>query len=359
MNTVHRQPQIQVRKDKCISRDEFLSLLRTYNCFCQDNKNLQLTYSDNNGKVILEGVLDISWGVHQLIRFQIDDEKSTPSPIAIQIADTTMNKRGMTRWGEFDNLYNIAELEEETMPEGKEQGPIRQLVFESSTLKPKRNPEPESGNLIRTRSDASLVKMRVKDQAVTAAKKAQRQRFSINGHFYNYKIENDPNDFALYVVHANEEKKKLKVTAFPLWERLLHGPSREIVKIFLMDKDAEEISTDVAQYIKFEIPALKTLLQKLSEEEQIIIGEIKDRQHFIWKPAFLQGNCVFLGGCFSLQRLYLSGRPSHPDNDLLQPLPSGRRYGTLNACTSRYKVEKRSLIQLLHKRMMVRAETSV
>ncbi|XP_048449214.1 ras association domain-containing protein 6 isoform X3 [Rhincodon typus] len=335
MNTVHRQPQIQVRKDKCISRDEFLSLLRTYNCFCQDNKNLQLTYSDNNGKVILEGVLDISWGVHQLIRFQIDDEKSTPSPIAIQIADTTMNKRGMTRWGEFDNLYNIAELEEETMPEGKEQGPIRQLVFESSTLKPKRNPEPESGNLIRTRSDASLVKMRVKDQAVTAAKKAQRQRFSINGHFYNYKtsiftpvkgsvtnvrinstmttqevialllqkfkIENDPNDFALYVVHANEEKKKLKVTAFPLWERLLHGPSREIVKIFLMDKDAEEISTDVAQYIKFEIPALKTLLQKLSEEEQIIIGEIKDR----------------------------------------------------------YKVEKRSLIQLLHKRMMVRAETSV
>ncbi|XP_060696818.1 ras association domain-containing protein 6 [Hemiscyllium ocellatum] len=335
MNTVHRPPQIQVRKDKCLSRAEFLSLLRTYNCFCQDNKNLQLTYSDNNGKAILEGVLDIAWGVHQLIRFQIDDEKSVPSPIAIQFTDTTLSKRGMTRWGEFDNLYNIAELEEETVPDGKEQGSVQQLIFESSTLKPKRNPEPESGNLIRTRSDASLVKMRVKDQAVTAAKKAQRHRYSINGHFYNYKtsiftptkgsitnvrinstmttqevialllqkfkIENDPNDFALYVVHANEEKKRLKDTAFPLWERLLHGPSRKIVKIFLMDKDAEEISTDVAQYIKFELPLLKTFLQKLNEEEETVIGKIK----------------------------------------------------------LRYKVEKKSLIQLLHKRMMVRAETSV
>ncbi|XP_078070365.1 ras association domain-containing protein 6 [Mustelus asterias] len=337
MNTIHlQQPAIQVGKDKFISRVKFLSLLRTYNCFCENNKNLQLTYSDNNGKIVLEGVLDISWGVHQLIRLQINDEKSISSPKDIQSPDSaTANKRGMTRWGEFDNLYNIAELEEEAAPEGKEQETVQQPIFESSTLKPKRNREPESSNLIRTRSDASLVKMRVKDQAATAAKKAQRHRFSINGHFYNYKtsiftpikgsvtnvrinstlttqevialllqkfkIENDPNDFALYVVHASEEKKKLQNTAFPLWERLLHGPSRKIVKIFLMDKDAEEISTDVAQYIKFELPILKGILQKLNEEEEKQIGN-----------AHL-----------------------------------------------RYKVEKRSLICQLQRRMMVRAETSV
>ncbi|XP_078425915.1 ras association domain-containing protein 6 [Cetorhinus maximus] len=308
MNTFRLQPAIQVRKDKFISRIEFLSLLRTYNCFCEDKKNLQLTYSDNNEKIVLEGVLDISWGVHQPIRLQINDEKPIPSPKVIQSSDVTMNKRGMTRWGEFDNLYNIAELEEEAVPEGKEQETTQQLVFETSTLKPKRNQEPTSGNLIRTKSDASLVKMRVKDQA---AKKAQRHRFSINGHFYNYKtsiftpmkgsvtnvrinsilttqevialllqkfkIENDPNDFALYVVHASEEKKKLTDTAFPLWERLLHGPSRKIVKIFLMDKDAEEISTDVAQYIKFELPVLKAILQKLNEEEEKYIGNTQLR----------------------------------------------------------------------------------
>ncbi|XP_038660494.1 ras association domain-containing protein 6 [Scyliorhinus canicula] len=335
MNAIHLQPVIQVRKDKFISRVEFLSLLRTYNCFCEDNKNLQLTYSDNNGNIILDGVLDISWGVHQPIRLQINDEKSIPSPKVLQSPDVITNKRGMTRWGEFDNLYNIAELEEEAAPEGKQQRTIQQPIFESSTLKPKRNREPESGNLIRTRSDASLVEMRVKDQAATAAKKAQRHRFSINGHFYNYKtsiftpikgsvtnvrinstlttqevialllhkfkIENDPNDFALYVVHASEEKIKLQNTAFPLWERFLHGPSRNIVKIFLMDKGAEEISIDVAQYIKFELTALKAFLQKLNEEEQNHIGNAQ----------------------------------------------------------LRYKVEKGSLIRQLQRRMMVRAETSV
>uniref|UniRef100_UPI00398E719F ras association domain-containing protein 6 n=1 Tax=Pristiophorus japonicus TaxID=55135 RepID=UPI00398E719F len=335
MNAIHPRPVIQVCKDKFISSVEFFSLLRTYNCFCEDKKNFQLTYYDNNGKIVLEGLLDISWGVHQPIRLQINDEKPTPSSKAIKSPGPVMNKRGMTRWGEFDNLCNIAELEEEAEPEAKDQVATQQLVFESTTLKPQRNREPESSNLIRTRSDASLVKMRVKNQAVATARKTQRHRFSINGHYYNYKtsiftptkgsvtsvrinstlttqevialllqkfkIENDPNDFALYVVHASEEKKKLMDTAFPLWERLLHGPSRKIVKIFLMDKDAEEISIDVAQYIKFELPILNAILQKLNEEEEKYIGNT----HL------------------------------------------------------RYKVEKTFLIRQLQRRMMVRAETSV
>ncbi|XP_051876335.1 ras association domain-containing protein 6 isoform X2 [Pristis pectinata] len=335
MNTVHLQPEIQVRKGKTISRHEFLSLLRTYNCFHEDKKNFQLSYYVNNGKIVLEGLLDISWSVQQPIRLQINDEKSRSSSKCSQSSDTVMNKRGMTRWGEFDNLCNIAELEEDAESEAEEQQAAQELIFESSTLKPQRNREPESSNLIRTRSDVSLVKMRVKNQAVAAARKARRHRFSINGHFYNhetsiftptkgsvtsvrinstlttkevialllqkFKIENDPNDFALYVVHASEEKKKLKDTAFPLWERLLHGPSRKIVKIFLMDKDAEEISIDVAQYIKFELPVLNAILQKLNEEEEKYIGNT-----------------------------YL-----------------------------RYRMEKRSLVQQLRRRMMVRAETSV
>lgn len=335
MNTVHLQPEIQVQKGKTISRLEFLSLLKTYNCFHEDKKNFQLSYYDINGRIVLEGLLDISWGVHQPIRLQINDEKSKSQAKGAQSPDPVMNKRGMTRWGEFDNLCNIAELEEESGSETDEQEAPRQPVFESSTLKPQRNREPESGILIRTRSDVSLVKMRVKNQAVAAAQKAKRHRSSINGHFYNYKtsiftptkgsvtsvrinstlttkevialllqkfkIENDPNDFALYVVHASEEKKKLKDTSFPLWERLLHGPSRKIVKIYLMDKDAEEISIDVAQYIKFELPVLNAILQKLNEEETKYI-----------------------------------------ENALL-----------------RYRMEKKSLVQQLRRRMMVRAETSV
>ncbi|XP_059826032.1 ras association domain-containing protein 6 isoform X1 [Hypanus sabinus] len=312
-------------------RHEFLSLLRTYNCFHEDKRNFQLSFYESNGKIVLEGLLDISWSVKQPIRLQVNDEKSRLPSKSAQTPDPVMNKRGMTRWGEFDNLYNITELEEEA--EVEEEQAAKELVYETSTLKPKRTQE--GSTLIRTRSDVSLVSMRVKNQAVATARKAKHHRFSINGHFYNYetsifiptegsvtsvrinstlttkevitlllqkfKVENDPNDFALYVVHASEEKKKLKDTAFPLWERLLHGPSRKIVKLFLMDKDAEEISTDVAQYIKFELPLLYAILQKLYEEEHKYI-----------------------------ENTYL-----------------------------RYRMEKKSLVQQLRRRMMVRTETSV
>uniref|UniRef100_V9KXF1 Ras association domain-containing protein 6 n=1 Tax=Callorhinchus milii TaxID=7868 RepID=V9KXF1_CALMI len=334
MNTSRQQPSVQIGENKYISRAEFSSLLKTYNCFYEDKKNLELKVHEDKGKIVIEGLLDISWGIHQPIRLQIDDEKLSASPSPLQPPTEPFNKAsGMTRWGEFDDLCKIVEQEEEHEPLETEK--IQDMVYESSTLKPKRYREPENFNLIRSMSEVALVKMRVKSQAKLAAQKAQRHRFSINGHFYNYKtavftptygsvtnvrinstmttqevieqllqkfkIENDPNEFALYVVHATEEKKRLNDTAFPLWERLLHGPSGKIVKIFLMDKGAEEISNAVAQYIKFEPPLLEVILQKLNEEEDKYIS-----------------NIVF-----------------------------------------KYKREKRFLVQQLRTRLMVRAETSV
>lgn len=41
------------------------------------------------------------------------------------------------------------------------------------------------------------------------------------------------------------EQKRLKKTDIPLLHRLLQGPSSKNARIFLMDKDAEEISRDV------------------------------------------------------------------------------------------------------------------
>ncbi|MGH0124719.1 UNVERIFIED_CONTAM: hypothetical protein FKN15_024515 [Acipenser sinensis] len=60
-----------------------------------------------------------------------------------------------------------------------------------------------------------------------------------------FKVENDHHEFALYCIHASGEKRKLKESDFPLWERLLQGPSA-ITQIFLMDRDEQEISNDVS-----------------------------------------------------------------------------------------------------------------
>lgn len=42
------------------------------------------------------------------------------------------------------------------------------------------------------------------------------------------------------------EKRKLSYKDQPLWERVLQGPSDDIMRIFLMDADEEEVSNDVS-----------------------------------------------------------------------------------------------------------------
>ena len=42
------------------------------------------------------------------------------------------------------------------------------------------------------------------------------------------------------------ERRKLGTGDHPLWERILHGPSDDIMKVFLMDRDEQEVSNDVS-----------------------------------------------------------------------------------------------------------------
>ncbi|XP_062870332.1 ras association domain-containing protein 6 [Trichomycterus rosablanca] len=310
------QPHILVHAGdgRTFSRVKFFSLLNTYNCFLKDKSHLQLNAHENLGQVILEGFFVVSWGMRRPIRLKIQDEKQmqawdsskspeySPDPIS-----PLGKKRGMTRWGEFDNLNHIDELEEtgqdvsETVvnsaaPDYKQ--------YESRTLRAPR-PEPivdESSCLFRTRSDAFLVKKRVKNKTAQEDQTNRQHRFSINGHFYNYKtsiftpchgtptnvrinstmrthevisqllhkfkIENDPSEFALYCIHQSGERRKLGSSDLPLWERFLQGPSEDIMRIFLMDTDEEEVSMDVAQYVNLELPILQRILLKLQEEEK-------------------------------------------------------------------------------------------
>lgn len=190
--------------------------------------------------------------------------------------------------------------------------PKGRAIYESTTLRPARRKNSEleaESNLFRCMSDASLVKRRMGRVKSAAQREKERQhRFSINGHFYNYKtsiftpsfgtptkvrissrmttnqvieqllnkfkIENDPQDFALYCVHQSGEKRKLSDGDQPLWERILQGPSDDIMKIFLIDMDEEEVSNDVAQYLNLELPILEQVLLKLREEENRVIQRV-------------------------------------------------------------------------------------
>ncbi|KAM9331570.1 ras association domain-containing protein 6 [Gastrophryne carolinensis] len=296
-------PLAFIKESKYITRSQLDSLLKSYNCYFKDQKNLQITYDQNaKGNIVLCGLIDIFWGVQRPIRFKMQDEKSnsTESIQLPEIIGSSIAKSGMMRWGEFDDLYHIAEIEEPIRNSDDEND--SKNGYDYSTLKPNLNDDnPDSPSLYRTMSDASLVKKRIRPDTPDRSH-LQKHRFSINGHFYNYKtsiftpafgsetkvmirstmktkevieqllhkfmIENSPNEFALYIIHASGEKKKLKDTDFPLWERLLQGPSGRIARMFLMDREAEEISSDVAQYIKFSLPLLEKILHGLNEEEE-------------------------------------------------------------------------------------------
>ncbi|XP_075606934.1 ras association domain-containing protein 6 isoform X2 [Balearica regulorum gibbericeps] len=288
----------------CGQREQLSSLLKTYNSYYSDQENLQLSHSQQeDGKPFIEGILSIFWGVRHPIQLKIQDEKQIASFITLKPTENVgsfPSKRGMTRWGEFDDLHHISgetlkSAEEKPNPEPS------YSCYESHTLKSKSEPEHDCATLPRAGSSVAAVRKRTKFPMI-ARTEVETHRFSINGHFYNYetsvftpafgsetkirinsqmrtrqvieqllrkfKIENSPHEFALYIIHASGEKKQLRSGDVPLLHRLLQGPSEKVARFFLMDRDVEEISSDVAQYIQFHLPFLESILHRINEEEQ-------------------------------------------------------------------------------------------
>ncbi|XP_074445089.1 ras association domain-containing protein 6 [Larus michahellis] len=297
-------PSVSINEEKFITREQLTSLLKTYNSYYSDQENLQLTHNQREGsKPFIEGILSIFWGVRHPIRLKIQDEKQIPSFVTLKSTENVglfPGKRGMTRWGEFDDLHHISG---ETLKSTEEKPDLEKghSCYESCTLKPVSEQDHNCATLPRAGSRAADVPKGTRLRMI-ARTEVETHRFSINGHFYNYetsvftpafgsetkirinsrmrtrqvieqllrkfKIENSPHEFALYIIHASGEKKQLRSGDVPLLHRLLQGPSEKVAKFFLMDRDVEEISSDVAQYIQFHLPFLESILHRINEEEQ-------------------------------------------------------------------------------------------
>ncbi|XP_034403545.1 ras association domain-containing protein 6 [Cyclopterus lumpus] len=324
MNGADLLPVVQAGDGRTLTRAEFLTLLNTYNGFLKDHTQLHLSYSQGGDvEVVVEGFLNISWGVRRPIRLRIQDDRQMlpfaplASPGPISPVSPIGDKRGMSRWGEYNDLHQIDEMAETPQDTIVTKPLPGRAVYETTTLRPARQKNSEleaESNLFRCMSDASLVKRRRGRGKSAAQREKERQhRFSINGHFYNYKtsiftpsfdtptkvritsrmttnqvieqllkkfkIENDPQEFALYCVHQSGERRKLSDKDQPLWERILQGPSDDIMKIFLIDMDEEEVSIDVAQYLNLELPILEQVLLKLCEEENRLIQRVISKYH--------------------------------------------------------------------------------
>ncbi|XP_066535933.1 ras association domain-containing protein 4a isoform X2 [Hoplias malabaricus] len=294
---------VRLNNEKVIMKSEFISLLRTYNCY-HEGKSFQLRIREEEGELIVEGLLNISWGLKRPIRLQMQDDNER-----FHFACAEAWKSENT-----DSCRN--EISQEYPSQFSLESNNNKMTVPALTSAEDFGCE-ETPQLLRTRSDASFMKIqrRPKLRSTGDLQRVRKHRFSINGHFYNHKtsvftpaygsmtnvrissrmttqevlslllnkfrVENNADEFALYVVHESGEKTKFKDTEYPLVSRVLHGPCEKIAKFFIMERDlGEEVTYDVAQYIKFEMPVLDSFVEKLREEEEREISKLTKKLNF-------------------------------------------------------------------------------
>ncbi|XP_006147740.1 ras association domain-containing protein 4 isoform X1 [Tupaia chinensis] len=283
---------VPISDSKSIMKSELLSLLKTYNCY-HEGKSFQLRHREEEGALIIEGLLNIAWGLRRPIRLQMQDDRERvhlPSASWTPRQPSCLPKEPPPK----DGGVTAEELGAQ---------PLSKAESSRDSSGPQEEDE-EIPQLMRTKSDASCtIQRRPKSRAPGEAQRIRRHRFSINGHFYNHKtsvftpaygsvtnvrvnstmttlqvltlllnkfrVEDGPSEFALYIVHESGERTKLKDCEYPLISRILHGPCEKIARMFLMEADlGVEVPHDVAQYIKFEMPVLDSFVEKLKEEEE-------------------------------------------------------------------------------------------
>nr|XP_015197875.1 PREDICTED: ras association domain-containing protein 2 [Lepisosteus oculatus] len=256
------------------------------------------------GELIVEGLLNISWGLRRPIRLQMqdDNERIRPPP------SSTSWHSGCTLDAQSKEGSQLAPPAIQ-VTEADDQSDGSAVMKEEGEAGDE--DEEDSPQLLRTKSDAGVWR-RGKRRTPSDQRRLRRHRFSINGHYYNhktsvftpafgsvtnvrinstmttpqilrlllnkFKIENSPDEFSLYLVHTSGERQELKSTDHPLAVRVLQGPCEQVSKIFLMEKDlGEEVTYDVAQYIKFEMPVLRSFIAKLQEEEDREVQKLKTK----------------------------------------------------------------------------------
>uniref|UniRef100_A0A8C1UTR6 Ras association domain family member 2a n=1 Tax=Cyprinus carpio TaxID=7962 RepID=A0A8C1UTR6_CYPCA len=287
-----RNDGVRVGENKFISKRSILSHLKTYNLY-YEGKNLQLRHRERLTPsvlsqlftiLIIEGLLNISWGLRRPIRLQMQDdhERIRPPPSS-------------TSWHSGCNLDNQSQEGQKQTPQTPPQLEVTPPEDHSSNGTTQENEEEEeacdlSAQLLRTKSDAGVLR-RGRRRSPSDQRRIRRHRFSINGHFYNhktavftpaygsvtnvrinscmttpqvlrvllnkFKIENSPDEFALYLVHASGGQ-------------LLSAFIYQLIKNFT-----------VAQYIKFEMPVLQSFITKLKEEEDREVQKLRSRYKYL------------------------------------------------------------------------------
>ncbi|XP_014772186.1 uncharacterized protein LOC106870574 isoform X2 [Octopus bimaculoides] len=286
-------------------RQDILEKFQLYNAFYEGKRGC-LSMDQVNGVDVLEGPLRIYWQVTIPIQLKHCDDVPVP-PIASWRHSYYATPTG--------NGLNI-DAEE---PQAEQSPPptLPKYGMDDSVIIPNLD---------------GVVRRRNIRKSNTVAYRADRpskwKRASINGHIYNYdtrvftpvigsctsvtvnstmtvplviktllekfKVENDADEFSLYVVTEAEGEREIGIDEIPLEVRLRLGADETNAKIFIREKDyvssvvvPEEVEpieektcylpTEVEQLIALPEAVLKGLLQKFFDDEEKDVEKIKDK----------------------------------------------------------------------------------
>ncbi|XP_068736039.1 ras association domain-containing protein 2-like isoform X2 [Montipora capricornis] len=247
-------------------RNEIIPKLKEYNMFFEGRKALQLTSKEVGGRIIMEGVLKVYWGLkipvtlasHNLSYWRkrnLKEQNGILKNTSVKNKDTI--GRGRTSSLEKILARRRITVNNRNIPDAGDQRTILDFTVQSA-----------EGRTTFTPPYGTSTNLRVTSRT--------RTREVVKMLMTKFQITDSPQNFNLYVVYDNGSIRQLQKEEFPLHVRLLLGPSEEAAKIFVMEADdTNNISHEVAQYIHFATPVLQAFLDKYQEEEDREVERIK------------------------------------------------------------------------------------
>lgn len=267
--------KIRVNDEKSIKLEDFRTRLKEYNNFFQNKPEALREKQNKNGELVVDGLLNIYWGIQSTLRLQVSDKKKLTSRLNRGKKENFELKK-FNENVDSENNRNNERKDDEFRP--------RSVVMRKSGQNRIKNGRRASINghyynqetAVFTPVYGSVTKVRV-----NSTNDAHRV---ISRLFQKFKIENDSEEFSLFLVKDTQELRKLPGSEFPLLTRVLSGPNENISKLFIMEKRLHtDITQEVAQFMKMDPNLLRVFITKYREEEEKEIDKMKQRFEFYKK----------------------------------------------------------------------------
>jgi len=267
--------KIKVNDEKSIKLEDFRTRLKEYNNYFENKPEALRERQNKNGDLVVDGLLNIYWGIQSTLRLQVSDKKKITSRLN-RGKKETLDSKNFNEAVESGNNRSSERKDDEFRP--------RSVVMRKSGQNRIKNDRRASINghyynqetAVFTPLYGSVTKVRV-----NSTNDAHRV---ISRLFQKFKIENQSEEFSLFLVKDTQELRKLPDSEFPLLTRVLGGPNENISKLFIMEKRLHtDITQEVAQFMKMDPNLLRVFITKYREEEEKEVDKMKQRFEFYRK----------------------------------------------------------------------------